>query len=203
MLWRTIFILILSSSFNAFSNGGNWVLKKNQDSIIVYTRNKKDSELKEFKALTSIKANRKTISSFLLDIDDYQNWYPGIEKSKILSYPAKSTCQFYYSIKVPWPGKDRDVVMEMQITKDKRETLITYKTITGIMDPIDGYLRMTNGQGSWKLTSKGTHTSVLFHFYGDLGGNLPQWIVNLTLIQNPFNTLKRLRSKSEAANSRG
>jgi len=91
--------------------------------------------------------------------------------------------------------------MEMNISKDKKQTVITYKTIAGIMKPIDGYLRMTNGQGSWKLTSKGSHTSVLFHFYGDLGGNLPKWIVNLTLVQNPFNTLKRLRNKSEGLNT--
>jgi hypothetical protein len=71
---KGIFAIILAfQGFACFAQ--DWILAKEKNGIKVYTRESKDSPVKEFKAVTTFETNFLTIEKTLLNIKSYPMWY--------------------------------------------------------------------------------------------------------------------------------
>src|ERR1044071_4416289 len=62
------------SSFNAFADSTDWVLRKNENGIIVYTRLAEGSNLKEVKVVNEVNSALAGLVALLLDVKNYPNW---------------------------------------------------------------------------------------------------------------------------------
>ena len=193
-----IFYATFLLSPQCFAGNGAWELEKNEDGIKIYTRTVDGENIREFKALTTIAASRKIIAKIIVNINDYVNWYPDISEATIMKKIGDGQYYVYNVLDLPWPASDRDGVSKMTITKSEGTTLINMKSINGLIDESDDYVRITKSYGFWKLKTVGRETSVHFQYFASPGGSLPDWIINMFIVDNPFETLTLLKKKVAA-----
>ncbi len=193
-----IFLLSLVSFITATTvsaKNGDWELEKNETGIKVYTRTIEGEDIREFKATVLLDAPVKKVADIILDINNYASWYPQISEAKIIKKIHSNEYYVYNVIDLPWPTSDRDGVSKMNITITEAATTIKIEAINGIKPKNPDYVRITKSYGYWKLTKQGTKTSLHFQYFANPGGSLPDWVINMYIVDNPFETLQILRTK--------
>lgn len=175
----------------------DWVSAKDEDGIKVYTREVDGWDVEEFKVISVFKAKRYLIYNAIIDVVNYPNWYPDIMESELCKKVSDTEFYCYSKLDIPWPSTDRDGECHIKVTHNSEEkvTLIELNVCEKYKPRYDGYVRMTRGKGFWKLTSKGEGTVVHYQYLSDPGGSIPAWIINMFIVDNPFNTVKALRQK--------
>lgn len=192
-----VLILGLIITSFGFSQNGDWELEKDEDGIKVYTREIEGEDIREFKAVATINAPRKTIAQIILNISDYKNWYPDITDSEIIKKIGPGEYYVYSALDLPWPASDRDGVSKMKVEKKEKYTKISISSVNGVKGEQSGYVRIPTSYGFWKLTPKGSGTKVHFQYFANPGGSLPDWIINMFIVDNPFETLQLLKEKAK------
>src|ERR1700680_1977339 len=110
-----------------------WVLKKEKDSIKVYSRASSDSKINEIKIELTIKAKLSEIASFILDIDNYSKWSRHLKMSYVLKKVSDDELYFYAEVNSPWPASNRDLIVHLKIEQDPLTKIMTIKE-TGVPD---------------------------------------------------------------------
>jgi hypothetical protein len=193
-----VFYLLLFLSSTGYAS--DWELEKDKNGIKVYTRKTEGNDIKEFKAFATINAPRLKIAHVLTRASDYMNWMPDVSESRVLKEVSKSKRVVYYIIDLPWPTDDRDVVLDLWVESNKEEksTTIHMRQNLTTKKEVDGIVRMKKTTGFWKLTSLSENkTKVHYQFIGDPGGSVPAWLVNLLIVDGPFDSIEALREKVE------
>ena len=187
------FLLIISSS--SFAN--DWQLEKNKEGIKVYTREKAGSEILEFKAICEVAAPRLRVAEVVARITDYPNWFPDCANAQVLKSISSTKRKIYYEVDLPWPTSNRDVVMMLRVEVDKsaHSTTIFFDHATGGKAEKEGVVRMPYADGFWKLTTIGKKTKVHYQFIADPGGSLPAWVINMFIVDGPYDTLIALKER--------
>ncbi|MBI3135008.1 MAG: hypothetical protein HYZ14_10085 [Bacteroidetes bacterium] len=175
----------------------DWAPAKDEDGIRVYTRQVDGWDIEEFKVITIMNVKRYIIYETLIDVAGYTNWYPDLLHSEVCKVVSEKEFYCYSQLDIPWPSDDRDGECHFEVTHNKEEktTLINMTVCEKYKSKQNGFVRMTKGKGFWKLTSKGEQTVVHYQYLSDPGGSIPAWIINLFIVDNPFNTMKALREK--------
>ncbi|MFY0626128.1 MAG: hypothetical protein JXR07_07535 [Reichenbachiella sp.] len=193
---RTIHLLVLTMMTCClhFANAGDWNLAKDKNGIMVYTREAEGSDIKEFKAITTLDANLEDIIVVLQDYENYPKWYDHVKTSYLIEKKENEANIYHLEMGMPFPFSNRDVVCKMVIddSKDWVEVWITNEI--GIKPPDDGIVRMPVASGSWKLKQISSNKVEVHHqFKGDPAGNIPAGIVNMFLVAGPLNTMTQLQ----------
>jgi len=102
----------------------------------------------------------------------------------------------YNTIDLPWPTTDRDGVSKMTIVHSKNTITIKMTAINGVKAENDDYVRIKKSYGFWKLTTEGDKTKVHFQYFANPSGSIPDWIINMFIVDNPFDTLTLLKKKA-------
>src|ERR1700742_2053568 len=109
-------VLLISVSF-FLSSGlmaqGKWELKKNENGIAVYTRKAAKGNIKELRVVCELNTTQDRLITTLHDINGYSNWVYSNKKSEILNRPDAQSIIYYTQSRLPWPIKDRDLVVEL------------------------------------------------------------------------------------------
>lgn len=190
---RIFLLAALVFSLGHNSHAQAWELKKDTDSIKVFTREVNRSSIKEFKAIGNVAANSETILSILKDVPSYTQWIEDVKYTNTVS-SSENHLSFYYQMNLPWPAKDRDLCLDMEITRlDKSITVML--TSNPDLVPMDkDFIRILLVEGQWVITALDEQNSEVEHqFLADPEGSLPAWIVNLFAVDSPHQTMKNLR----------
>ena len=190
------FILIGASSIAA----DEWELEKSGNGIKVYTRTAEDSDIKEFKAITNVLADRKSIAQVVTRVTDYPNWYPDCGESRVLDIISPTERKCYYRVDLPWPTSDRDCIMLMRVKVDntKKTTTVYFSDTDPTRELNDDCVRMTQADGFWRIKELGDNKcQVTYQFESDPGGSLPAWLINMFIVDGPYDTLVALKEKVE------
>lgn len=195
---KTLFIS-LSILFSVTSHSTtDWEAAKDEDGIRVYTRKVDGWNIEEFKVICVMQAKRLIIYQTIIDISKYPEWYPDISYATVTKKISETEFYSYSKIDLPWPTDDRDSECHFKVThfKDEKYTLIEMNACEKYKSREDGVVRMTKGKGFWKLTSKDDGSTVVHYQYlSDPAGSIPAWITNMFIVDNPFETIKALRTK--------
>ena len=207
---RSFLLLILPvfvlASFNANADSIDWVLRKNENGITVYTRYAEGSNLKEVKVVNVVNSSLTGLVALLLDVKNYPNWIYACSEASTLSTISEQE-QFQHQVTdVPWPVSDRDVVSHFKISQDKGTKIITVIN-AGEPDRIpdkDGIVRVQHFQSTYRFTPlPDGKVKVEFELYVDPGGNIPAWLINANIVAAPFKTteamIKQLPSYQNAS----
>lgn len=191
--------LIFPFSTSCFAQNYPWEIAKNKNGIIVYTRDTDSSSIKEFKAVTTIKSELKDIITILNDVKEYPNWMANCEYSEVLKNINDSERIDYMQSSVPWPLENRDVVTKYkyEVDLEKGYYYATTTTQPTLKEKVDGFVRLNKGLGSWKLEQEGEMIKVTYKYNGDPEISIPNWIINMFIVDSPFETLSNLRKKLE------
>lgn len=182
------------------SSASDWELEKDKDGIRVYTRSPGDSDVKEFKVYADINADRIEILKILTRAGDYMNWMPNVDESRVLEVVSDTKRIVYYKVDCPWPTSNRDLVLDFWVENDEEQeaTYIRLKENNSAKKEVSDCVRMKKAHGYWKLTTIAKNkTKVYYQFLGDPGGSLPSWLVNMFIVDGPFDTFVALKKKVE------
>ena len=202
-LMKVLIIIILlifshQNKENALDNS-IWELAKNKNEIKIYTRQAEGSAIQEFKAITNITAKMKSLESLIDKVSEYPDWQVNVASAKILKQVNLNEQSIYYTSDIPWPFMDRDIVVNTHKTINKKG-IVTY-SISSSPDYIkekEDFVRIRNAKGKWQFTPKEDgKIEVIYQFYADPAGSLPNWIINLFIVGGPYETFINLKAKIE------
>lgn len=196
---KTVSLFLFSLLFitlSSFQNTYNWQLKKFENDISIYTRTPENSKYKELKAVYQIKTSLSSIIALLNDFESFPKWVYRCEKSMALKKDSDNHIIRYQTVVAPWPVDNRDMILEVNSFQDKK-TKIVYQKVNSIPDYIPlvkGHVRVREFRALWTLIPlKNGFVEVNYELLVNPGGNIPAWLVNLALVDGPFDTSVKMR----------
>lgn len=196
---KTVSLFLFSLLFitlSSFQNTYNWQLKKFENDISIYTRTPENSKYKELKAVYQIKTSLSSIIAVLNDFESFPKWVYRCEKSMALKKDSDNHIIRYQTVVAPWPVDNRDMILEVNSFQDKK-TKIVYQKVNSIPDYIPlvkGHVRVREFRALWTLIPlKNGFVEVNYELLVNPGGNIPAWLVNLALVDGPFDTSVKMR----------
>src|SRR6218665_505623 len=173
-----------------------WKLKKFEQGISVYTRDAADSDFKELKAVVTIKTSLSSIVALLNDWDTYPQWVYRCGKSSTLKRISETEVMHYQTVEAPWPVDSRDFVVHVKLTQDPSTNVVSIVSTckpTYIPKTKD-YVRITEFRASWTLIpQKDGSVQAIYQLLVNPGGYVPAWLVNLAVIDGPYETTLHFR----------
>ena len=187
-------ILILVFCFSNVFGQGKWELKKDEDGIQVFTRRAAKGNIKELRVVCELDATKAQLINTLENIGDYNSWVYSNKKSTILKMITPQNIIYYTQSHLPWPIRDRDLVVELNITATPDVLNVQAKSLPDYMPKDANYIRVPYSLATWKVTqAPDNKLKVDYTFSIDPGGNIPTWLVNATLTIGPYNSFAKLR----------
>ena len=190
-------LLLISISFFWLSGAmaqGKWELKKNQNGIAIYTRTAAKGNIKELRVVCELNTTQDRLINTLQNIAGYSDWVYSNKKSEILKKTDAPSIIYYTQSKLPWPIKDRDLVIELNIKRSPDALAVEAKSLPSYLPDKAGYIRVPYSLALWKVTqAPGNNLKVDYVFSVDPGGSIPSWLINATLTVGPYNSFVKLR----------
>lgn len=199
-------IIIKSFLIGAFAcsslvaQAAEWELAKDdtKNGIQVFTRVVEGSPLKEFRGVAKVPASISGAVSLVNNHAAGSEWIHDCKEIKTLDRPNDTESVFYMVTAAPWPVKDRDSVIQSQLTQDSESLVarIDMAIKNDVMDKKKGRVRITEMHGSWVFTPVDANTTeITYQAHADPAGSLPNWLVNSLVVDMPYNTLKNMQTK--------
>ena len=177
-----LLLLSLRPAFAAAAGDG-WTEAARGENLIVYTRPRDGSSLKECKAVGTIDAEPIVVKRVIDDTADYPKFMPYVIESKTISKTADGRVG-YQRISPPMVG-DRDYTVRVKCESRPCPTGgITYCNswkAANDLGPaeVKGVTRVKVTEGAWLLEPlPGGKTRATYTIYSDSGGGIPTWILN-------------------------
>lgn len=172
-----------------------WDLIKEKENLVVYGRKLHDSKFKEIKVEGRIRSTLSELVLALEDVKAQEEWVMRTIEAKIIDHSETGSFHFYLSTDMPFPIKDRDLVVFYQRKQDPVTKIV--KTISyATPDKVErksGFLRIPRFDSQYTLTPKEDGWIEIEYVMGvDPGGALPAWLVNLAASLGPVSTMNSL-----------
>ena len=191
-------ILCISAASTASNGNETWEMRLFKDDIRIYSRSRPDSPIDELKGECVLDAALEVVAQVMLDVPSYPQWVADCVDARKFNCTDSTTCMLYMTLGLPWPVRDRDVVLQSS-TDMKLATGRIIGTVRALSDEIvpkhKKRVRITSMRGTWifeRISPK--ETMVTFILWADPAGYIPSFIVNAVSIDIPYRTLKGLQS---------
>ncbi|KGO90341.1 START domain-containing protein [Flavobacterium suncheonense] len=174
-----------------------------KEGIKIYLTKLDTTPFKEYRAIMTVKANIDTVAKQILDIRSLQKWNFKTRKSELIRKVSDTSWIFYMNHHLGWPVQDRDHVSRVTLIKKGNEQTITIVPANNVLKEKEGIVRLTNFKGFWylkKITED--QTLVVQQIYGNPGGSIPAFMVNMVVTKGPFESFKELRRRVENLNKK-
>ena len=112
-------VILLLTSISYLSAQEKWELKKNKNSVQVWTKDAPGWDLRQYRAICQINANAKDVYEFILNWEKRLDWYSDLSYCKQLHKKGESEFIIYEVYKAPWPVDDRDVVSKVMCMQEE------------------------------------------------------------------------------------
>lgn len=186
------FVLFLGFS-QAFGQG-KWELRRDENGIQVFTRKAAKGNIKELRVLCELDATETQLISTLVDIDGYNSWVYSNKKSTIIKMVGPGNIIYYTQSHLPWPIKDRDLIVELNIASSANGLNIQAKSLPDYLPRNNDYIRVPYSLAVWRVTPEAANKlKVDYTFSVDPGGSIPVWLVNATMTIGPYNSFLKLK----------
>ena len=170
----------------------DWVLKKDKNQIKVYLRNL-DYNSQQYRAETIVEADINSVSSHILDFNNSFKWMYKLKSSKILSKKSDSLFYVYFTIKMNWPLKNRDLVSDVIVSKTENKVIIELNSVPGHIEINPNFERIKDTKSVWKLEYLTKNkTIVSLQSYAVIEG-IPTFISDFFILESPLYSLNNLK----------
>lgn len=191
--FHTLLLQLMFVGF-AMAQTAEWKLAKSGDGIEIYTRTRDGGKVKEYKAITTVNQKLTRVEQLLDDIDRYPDWQSNLESSEIIERIDDQTIIGRYLSSTPWPFDDRDIVLKMRKEKNGSELVYRIENAPDAYPEDEDYVRIPTAGGYWQVTEvDGNKCELVYQFYADPGGSIPKWLVNMFIVQGPYNSFTRMK----------
>ena len=194
MIRLSVLLFSLFFSFSVLANNP-WLLKKKANGIDVYIRDTPGSAIKSFKGEITVAAPLTALVALIDDTKVYPQLFYQCKSAQNIKEVSNNQSYKYIVTDMPWPVKDRDIIVHSVTTQNKQSKIVEIKMQAAptLMPLQKGHVRIKSMSGRWLLipVKKGM-TKVVYEMAVDPAGSLPNWLVNTMSTDMPFNTLKNL-----------
>ncbi|NQY04650.1 MAG: lipid-binding protein [Flavobacteriaceae bacterium] len=173
----------------------DWTLKKNGDSIKVFTRETNDLKLKEYKAITYVDTFKENVLSVILDAKNIKDWNYKTSESYLIKKEGDSIHHVYMYNDMPWPVSNRDFISKLTVKYPDEHSIkvLIEPGDSSLVPEKENVIRMKTFEGYWLIEEKNDLIKITQQLYGNPEGNLPSFFINTAIVSAPFNTFLKLR----------
>lgn len=188
----THLIIWLIAGVSTYSlHAQTWEISKETSAYKAYGSTE---ELKSYKLVGEIQADKECTLAFMTDILDYPNRFDIIAHSEILEKHTDYII-YYFILDLPWPFDDRDVVAKTKISRPSADEIVISTSLTEHdSKPVTkDYVRVPVFQDEIHLKQINEQT-LQFTFQGktNFGGGIPLWLQNLLTVEGPIKTADQM-----------
>jgi len=196
-------LCIFSITLSFAAAQGKWELKKDDNGIAVYTRKAAVGNIKELRVVCELETSKAQLIAALRDIGNYNAWVYSNKKSMVIKTIDQDNIIYYTQSHLPWPIKDRDLIIELSINPTPQILNIQAKSLPDLLPKNDKFIRVPYSLAVWKVTQGiNNKLKVDYTFSLDPGGSIPAWLVNATMAIGPYNSFMKLRELLKAKNAK-
>jgi len=190
-----IVLVVLLFTGEAIAQKGVWKLAKSGEGVEVYTRSTEGKKTKEFKAQTIVDYDLDAVARLLDDVEGYNKWQDNCEVSKLVERIDENELVGRYTSPTPWPFSDRDVVLRMRKeTQPDGSLKYALESAPNAYPRDNDFVRIEEAGGFWVVRPAGPNqTEIIYEFYAEPGGNVPNWLVNMFIVQGPYNSFVQMK----------
>ena len=173
-----------------------WELKKDEDGVRAYVRDVEGSPIREFKGTVTVDASPEEAVRLFEEDGRMPEWFHQCTEARLLKADSAENKVLYVVISMPWPVKDRDLVFRRLRSRDPVTGAVEYRTSAAadVYPEQSGKVRMPYLKGLWRFTPlPDGRTEIYYQQHGEVGGHIPDWLVNKLAVNIPFNSLSRFR----------
>lgn len=193
-----LFSLTLPLSAPADPAGG-WRLLTARDGILVFRQYSRQTQLETFRGVMRMKLpDEYAMLALYNDVEAFPRWLHMINGASELGRNNPLDRLLRFQINLLWPVKDREAIVNttlVQVTTEEEESVTAFmESRPRRAPPNDDFVRIPELDGIFRLERVAPETvEVTFQVSLDMGGWIPDWMVNLALRNMPFHTLRNLR----------
>lgn len=195
---NNFFVFFVGLSLSIQIHAQSWKFIKEKDGIKLYSRQETGNKLQTFKGVSKINIPVDQVFELLEDVNHREWWDKNLDQIKLLKYEKDKLSQYYLVYKMPWPFTNRDMYVEVttSINQSTGEHKLTAVPLAGTQKEYENLVRIKNYKQQWiiKPLSKDI-TQVELEFYVSPAENLPDWLINMILIDSPINSINGLRAQ--------
>ena len=175
-----------------------WDLEQDDDGIKVFTKEIEGSDFKAFKGEMDTQAQLDEVLSVIRDVESMDEWLHECVDSQIMETTEEGEIIVYQETSAPWPVSNRNFVLKMKVDRaeDASNAKVSFTALVEPEVPNDECVRVTELNGSWTLTQTNEESlNVVYQTSADPAGDIPSWLANAFVVDQPYNTLKNLRER--------
>jgi hypothetical protein len=185
-----LFLVLFSLTpfFYASAGEDGWQLRKNENGIKVYTKEKEDTHIYMYKVVTKVSVSPETFYRQVVDFRENLKHMELVDSIRFLDHQTDRRYRNYMHFNLPWPIKDREMVMEMLVTKDQDAIYLESNDLPEYLPKNRRAIRIKDFQEKWTIQNgkNQDESQITITGWVDPGGALPGWVVNLFSANTPF-----------------
>ena len=189
----SLLVIFLSDIDIVTAQNHEWIPKKNKNGITIHTREDEESGNMAFKATAILETRVDILLSVFNNVEGYSKWMADTKVSKTLKRMSDTESYIYLEANVPWPLENRDMPLYQKILKTNDGVKISLIGKPDYIPQKKGITRIENAIGSWEfIPLPNNKVKVTYNFLADPGLNLPNWIINMFIVDGPYKTILNL-----------
>lgn len=171
-----------------------WTTAKKKNGIEVQTKEFPGWPIKASRSWVAFNGTQKEVVDYLLEWDKRPDWTKDLIEIKLL-HKNKNEFIVYWKYDVPWPAEDRDMITKIIMDQDTEGTIfLRYTGLPNYVPRKDDAVRIERIIGYWRIRQLEENiVEVATQAKTTTGGDIPTWIANMFIEENPYETLKALR----------
>lgn len=188
--------LVALSALGAWADEADWEKAHEEDGIQVYLRDVPGSKFKEYRAVMYVEASLSCLVSLVEDKEAAPQWLHYCQEARTLTRESDLVSYTYSVSGLPWPIRDRDMVFVNRLVQDDDTKAVTIfsEAVPDYVPEEPKLVRIRELRGFWQFTpQEDGGVEVVYQLHSEPGGGLPGWLANLGVVQQPLNTLKKMR----------
>ena len=190
-----ILILFLLFPLNIHAEG-QWELIKNESGIEIYSKSGNNSEYIEIKGVSEVRSNLKAFVALMKDVNGFKQWMHAAKETSLIRKNNDYHFSYYMHSDIPWPAKDRDVVLNLKIFRNSKNGSIYIKTknIIGAIPEKNNIQRIDSVESSWRFVPIGEdRIKIIFKTRVKPAIQLPDWLAERIYNLGPYHTIKNMK----------
>lgn len=189
-----LFLLLVIIPFNCFAEENEWELRKNKNGIKVYTKEREDTHIYMYKVVTRFAANPEKIYRQVIDFRENLKYMELVDSLKFLVHKKDKRYRNYMHFDMPWPVKNREMVMEMNVRFTPDGIYLESSNISGNLEKKKETIPIKDFREKWKIEKSinGAGSRITVTGWINPGGAIPVWVVNLFSARTPYRFISRI-----------
>lgn len=196
LIYSLISLILFTFSAAIFA----WDLQHDKDEIKIYTQTIPGSNFKAFRGEAIVYSDLLNVLAHQVNLESMSEWLQDCTESELISQVSEQDFYLYQRTKAPWPVSDRDYVLHMNITQDPANysVLMTFEASSDFSKSDSDCVQVTKLTGYWRFTPlEANKVLVEYETSADPAGQVPSWLANSFVVDQPLGTLKNLKKRVE------